>query len=179
MNKKISGKASKISKQAMIAAIYTVVSVMLSAITYGPVQVRVSEALTLLPVFAFGNIWGVTIGCFITNLIGFFTGANILGSLDMLFGTFATFSAAVVTYLLRNVRFKGLPVLSVIPPIVFNAVVVGWELCIFLNNGVFNTVIFWYQAASVAVGQIISCGVIGLAMVSVVEKNTLLKQFVS
>ena len=74
MNK--TNKASVISRQAMIAAIYTVVSVCLSAITYGPVQIRISESLTLLPVFAFGNVWGVTIGCFLTNLIGFFTGAK-------------------------------------------------------------------------------------------------------
>lgn len=178
MSKKLSGKASKISKQAMIAAIYTVVGLVLSAITYGPVNIRISEALTLLPVFAAGNIWGVTIGCFLTNLIGFFTGANILGSLDIFFGTFATFSAAVFTYLFRNIRIKGLPVLSAVPPILFNAVVVGWELCIFINNGVFSPVIFCAQAVSVAFGQLVSCGVIGLAMVSVVEKNTVLKQMV-
>ena len=71
MNKKTARKTNNLSRQAMVAAIYTVVSVCFSAITYGPVQVRISEALTLLPVFAYGNIWGVTIGCFLTNVIGF------------------------------------------------------------------------------------------------------------
>lgn len=178
MNKRNLNKASNISKQAMIAAIYTVISVCFSAITYGPVQIRISEALTLLPVFAFGNIWGVTIGCFLTNLIGFFTGANILGSLDIIFGTMATFLAAVTTYLLRNIKFKGMPILSVIPPILFNAVVVGWELCVLINGG-FNTVVFIAQAASVAAGQIVSCGFIGLVMVNIINKNTVLKELIS
>ena len=178
MNKRISRKSSNISKQAMIAAIYTVVSVCLSAITYGPVQIRISEALTLLPLFAFGNVWGVTIGCFLTNVIGFFTGANILGSLDIIFGTLATFFAALATYLLRNIKVKGLPILAVLPPIIFNAVVIGWELCVLINGG-FNPVVFIAQAASVAAGQIISCGVIGLFMVKTIEKNLTLKEYVS
>ena len=178
MNKRNLNKASNISKQAMIAAIYTVISVCLSAITYGPVQIRISEALTLLPVFAFSNVWGVTIGCFLTNLIGFFTGANILGSLDIIFGTMATFLAAATTYLLRNIKFKGVPVLSAIPPILFNAVVVGWELCVLISGG-FNTVVFIAQAASVAAGQLISCGVIGLVMVNIINKNTVLKELIA
>lgn len=178
MNKKVSKKSSVISKQAMIAAIYTVISVCFSAITYGPVQVRISEALTLLPVFAFNNVWGVTIGCFLTNLIGFFTGANILGSLDIIFGTMATFAAAVASYLLRNIKFKGLPVLSAVPPILFNAVVVGWELCVLINGG-FNTVVFAAQAASVAAGQSVSCGLIGLVTVNIINKNAVLKELIS
>ena len=178
MNKKTTRKTNNLSRQAMVAAIYTVVSVCFSAITYGPVQVRISEALTLLPVFAYGNIWGVTIGCFLTNVIGFFTGANILGSLDIVFGTMATFLAAVTTYLLRNVKIKGLPVASVLPPVIFNAVVIGWELCVLINGG-FNLVVFVAQAASVALGQIISCGVIGLFMVKTIEKNKTLKEYVS
>lgn len=169
----------KLANQAMIAAIYTVLSVCLSAISYGPVNIRISEALTLLPVFAFGNVWGVTIGCFLTNVIGLFSGANILGALDIVLGTFATFSAAVLTYLLRNAKVKNLPVFSVLPPVVLNALIVGWELCIFVNNGVFNPLIFWAQAASVALGELLSCGVIGLAMVKVIGKNDTLKRLVS
>lgn len=172
-------KTKKITNQAMIASIYTVLSIALSAVTFGTVQVRISEALTLLPIYSITNIWGVTIGCFLTNLIGFFTGANILGALDMLFGTLATFSAAVMSYFFRNIRFKGFPVLSAVPPILFNAVVVGWELCLFLNNGVFNPFIFWTQAFSVGAGQLLSCGVAGLMMTKIIDKNNTLKALVS
>lgn len=170
-------KSKKLSRQAMIAAIYTVLSVALSAITYGPVQIRVSEAMTLLPVFGFANVWGVTLGCFLTNLVGVFTGANILGVLDILFGTIATFTAAVLSYCLRGIRIRNLPVLSVIPPVVVNAVVIGWELCIVVNNGSFNAVVFAAQAVSVAAGQLLSCGVLGLFMVNLVQKNKKLKEF--
>ncbi len=175
---KTTNKSEFIVKQAMIAAIYTVLSVCLSAISYGTVQIRVSEALTLLPVFALGNVWGVTIGCFLTNVIGFFTGANILGALDAVFGTAATLVAALLTYALRNVRLKGLPVAAVIPPVIVNAVVIGMELCVLINGG-FNPVVFWAQAVSVGVGQLLSCGVIGLIMVRVIERNGALKRMAS
>ena len=175
---KTTNKSEFIVKQAMIAAIYTVLSVCLSAISYGTVQIRVSEALTLLPVFALGNVWGVTIGCFLTNVIGFFTGANILGALDAVFGTAATLVAALLTYALRNVRFKGLPIAAAIPPVIVNAVVIGMELCVLINGG-FNPVVFWAQAVSVGVGQLLSCGVIGLIMVRVIERNGALKRMAS
>ncbi len=168
-----------ISRQAMIAAIYAVLSLVLSAISFGPVQVRISEGLTLLPVFAFSNVWGVTIGCFITNLVGFFTGANILGALDIFFGTLATFVAAILSYIFRNVRFKNLPILSVIPPILVNAIVIGMELCLLINNGEFSAVVFGAQALSVGIGQLLSCGIIGLIIVKTVDSNKKLKDFLS
>ena len=175
---KTTNKSEFIVKQAMIAAIYTVLSVCLSAISYGTVQIRVSEALTLLPIFCLGNVWGVTIGCFLTNVIGFFTGANILGSLDAVFGTAATLVAALLTYALRNVRFKGLPVLAAVPPVIVNAVVIGMELCVLISGG-FNPVVFWAQAVSVGVGQLLSCGVLGLIMVKTIEHNDALKRMAS
>ncbi|MBE6888095.1 MAG: QueT transporter family protein [Ruminococcaceae bacterium] len=171
-------KTNYMANQAMIAAIYTALSVCLSAVSYGPVQIRISEAMTLLPVFGIHNIWGVTIGCFMTNLIGFFTGANILGGLDMIFGTAATFAAALMSYAVRNIRFKNMPVLSAIPPIAVNAVVIGWELCIVVAGG-FNSVVFMAQAVAVAAGQFLSCMVAGLLMVRIIENNKELKQRLS
>ena len=170
-------KTNNLSKQAMIAALYTVISLVMAPIAFGSVQARVSEALTLLPVFGISNIWGVTVGCFLTNLVGLATGANILGSLDIVFGTAATFAAALLTYLFRNIRFKGLPILSALPPVIINAIVVGWELCIMIN-GSFHPVIFTAQAVSVGVGQTISCGVIGLVLVRVIENNPRLKELI-
>lgn len=170
-------KSKIISKQAMIAAMYVVLGMVFAPISFGSVQARVSEALTLLPIFGFSNIWGVTIGCFITNLIGLFTGANILGSLDIVFGTLATFSAAILTWALRNIRYKNLPVLAAIPPIVINAVVVGWELCVMISGG-FNIVVFTAQAVSVGLGQLLSCGILGILLARVIERNPNLKEIV-
>lgn len=166
---------NNLSKQAMIAALYTVIGFVLAPVSFGAVQARVSEALTLLPVFGISNVWGITIGCFLTNLIGLATGANILGSLDIIFGTAATLVAGLMTYALRNIRFKGMPVLAALPPVIINAIVVGWELCIMIN-GSFHPVIFMAQAVSVALGQIISCCIFGLMLVRVIESNKLLKE---
>ncbi len=171
-------KVNNLSKQAMIAALYTVISLVMAPIAFGSVQARVSEALTLLPVFGIGNVWGVTVGCFLTNLVGLATGANILGSLDIIFGTAATFVAALLTYLFRNIRIKGIPVLSALPPVIINAIVIGWELCIMIN-GEFHPVIFAAQALSVGIGQALSCGIIGLVLVRVIENNKRLKELMS
>lgn len=164
-------KTKTIVTQAMIAAMYTAVGLLFAPITYGSVQVRLGEALTLLPVFGFSNVWGVTIGCFITNMVGFFSGANILGSLDILFGTLATFLAAISTYFLRKFRIRGLAIPSAIPPIFFNAVIIGLELS-YVMAGSFNLMIFIVQALSVGFGQLLSCGVMGVILVKIIEKNS-------
>ncbi|MEG2287896.1 MAG: QueT transporter family protein, partial [Ruthenibacterium sp.] len=75
----------KLVRCALIAALYAAVSLALTPIPYGMMQARVSEALTLLPVLTPDAIAGVTLGCFLTNLVGVFTGANILGVLDLIF----------------------------------------------------------------------------------------------
>jgi uncharacterized membrane protein len=159
-----------ITRQAMIAAIYTITSTLLSYISFGTVQVRISEALTILPVFGTEYIMGVTVGCFFTNLIGVATGANILGSLDVVFGTAATLLAGFATYRLRNVKYKGLPILAATPPIIFNAVTVGMELCVMMTGG-FNALVFGRQALSVGIGETFSC-IIGLVLVKVIQSNS-------
>lgn len=157
---------------AMIAAAYSAVSVCLLPLSFGAIQVRVSEALTLLAIFGPVGIWGVTLGCALTNAIGIVTGANLLGILDLFFGTAATLIAALLSYALRNVRLKGLPVASTLPPVLVNAVVIGGELC-FMFSGGWNTGIFLLNAAQVAAGQALSCCVAGLLLVMVLEKNRL------
>ncbi|MDR0906409.1 MAG: QueT transporter family protein [Oscillospiraceae bacterium] len=155
---------------AMIAAIYTALCLVLQPISYGMLQVRVAEALTLLPVFSPIAIWGVTLGCALSNLVGFMTGANILGFLDVIFGTAATLVAALLSYRLRRVRTFGLPVLSAIPPVLLNAAVIGLELSV-LETGGFNLAAFAINALYVGVGQTISCFVLGLPLVYVLRKT--------
>ncbi len=171
-------KSKKLVKQALIAAIYTALSLGLAPLSFGAVQLRISEALTILPIFNPSYIIGVTLGCFLTNLLGFFMGVNILGSLDIFFGTGATLIAAVLTYYLRNVKFKGLPVLSTIPPIIVNAIVVGGELTFLIANG-FNLAVFSLQALLVGAGQFGSCLILGLLLYKLIEKNPKLKEIIS
>ena len=98
---------------ALIAAAYAGLTYLCSAfsLAYGPIQLRISEVLTLLPIFTPAAIPGVTIGCFIANIGSF-------NALDMIFGTAATLIAAILTYYLRNIRFKGLPFLAMLPPVI-------------------------------------------------------------
>jgi len=155
---------------AMIAALYTALCLALAPLSFGPVQVRVAEALTLLPVFSPLGVWGVTLGCGVSNLVGFVTGANMIGYFDILFGTAATLAAALLSRRLRHIRIGGLPVLSSIPPVLVNAVVVGAELTVMLTGG-FDWKVFLTQALAVGVGQLISCVGLGLLLTYVLQRT--------
>lgn len=160
---------------ALIAALYTAVSLVLAPISFASFQVRISEALTLLPVLTPDAVVGVTLGCFLTNLVGVFTGANVLGALDIVFGTAATLIAALATRRLAKVRIKGLPIASAIPPILVNAVVVGAELA--WAFGPRSLTGFLIQAGSVAFGQLISCCLLGIPLVYFIEKKPALHRW--
>lgn len=155
---------------AMIAAVYAVISLVLSPISFGNVQVRVAESLTLLPVLFPEAIGAVTLGCAITNAFGAMMGANILGFVDVVIGSLATFVAAICTYKLRNVRWFGLPILSMIMPVVFNGVIIGAELSLALN-GSFSWPLFLVFGAEVALGELASCAILGLPMIYHLEKR--------
>ena len=112
----------------LIAAAYVTLCAAFPALSYGPIQVRFSEVFTLLPVFSPVAIWGVGIGCMLANIYGLAVGTNIIGVWDILFGTAATVIAAVLTYRWRDIRFRGLPVLSALAPVLLNALIIGAEL---------------------------------------------------
>lgn len=157
---------------AMIAALYAALCLALAPLSFGVIQVRAAEALTLLPVFSPTAVWGVTFGCALANLVGFMTGANILGFADVFFGTAATLAAALCTRGLRDIRTGGLPVLSALPPVLINAFVIGGELSI-LTVGSLAPKPFLINAAYVGAGQLISCLALGLPMVHLLQKSGL------
>lgn len=158
----------KLALAAMIAAIYTAVSLCIPMLTYGVVQVRFAEALTLLPVLHPISILGVTLGCAITNAIGAASGLNL--PIDIFVGTTATLLAAILSYKARNIRFLGLPVLSSLFPVLLNAVLVGGELTLLGTSG-WNTPIFVINALSVGAGELLSCCVLGLALIAALERK--------
>ncbi len=167
-----------LARTAMIAAIYTAISLCFAPLSFGPFQVRIGEALVLLPVIAPSSIIGLTVGCILTNAIGFFMGSNIVGWADVIFGSAATLAAALCTYALRGVRFRNVPVFSAIPPVLLNALVIGAELT-FVFNGSFQPTFFASQALSVGVGQIVSCVCLGLPLIMYIEKQPRLLAFFS
>ena len=113
---------------SMIAALYAGLTLVLSPISYGPIQVRISEMLTMLPLFYSPALWGVTLGCFISNLVGVFLGINILGVYDVFIGTVATLLAALITEKCKDIKIGKIPVVSILAPIVMNGLFVGLEL---------------------------------------------------
>ena len=157
---------------AMIAALYAALCLALAPLSYGPVQVRIAEALTLLPVFSPLCVWGVGLGCAVANLVGFITGANILGALDIIFGTAATVIAGVLSYRLRNIRFRGLPILSAIPPVLVNALIIGLEL-MYMLVGTFDMGVFAINALQIGLGQLAACFILGLPLSYVLERTGL------
>lgn len=157
---------------ALIAAIYCALTLALSWLSFGNMQFRIAEALTLLPIVSPHAIVGVTLGCALSNAIGYFMGANILGAMDIIFGTLASFVAAVLTWAFRNVRFKKLPLLSAFFPVIVNAIVVGGELSILFTGGI-SFEPFMINAVSVFIPQFVICYTAGLMLVRFIEKNNI------
>ena len=102
----------------LIAALYTALTMCLTPISFGLVQCRLSEALTILAAFTPAAIPGLILGCGISNLIGIGMGANIAGALDVLLGPLATGLAAWLSWRWRRVTCGDLPILSTLPPVV-------------------------------------------------------------
>lgn len=150
---------------AVIAAVYVVVCLVLAPFSYGAVQVRVAEALCLLPVFGAEYIVGVTLGCFLANLLG----STVV---DVVFGTLATLLACLVTYKLRDIRVKGLAIPASLPPVVFNMIIVGaFEITFFFSDGAPTAMLAVFNAVTVGIGELISCTILGAALVKLIESN--------
>lgn len=164
-------KTDKLVRCALIAAVYVAVCLALPMLSYGPVQVRFSEALTLLPVLMPEAVVGLTLGCFLANLVGVFMGTTM--AVDVVFGTLATLLAALVTRKLADVRIKGLPLPGLLPPVLFNAVIVGAELTWMYSNQ-FTAALFGFNALTVGLGELVAC-LLGVALVFVIERNPALK----
>lgn len=141
---------------AMIAAIYVVLTFLANAFGLAnyAIQVRFSEALTILPYFTPAAIPGLFIGCILSNIL---TGCALP---DIIFGSLATLIGAVFTYKLR--RFKWL---APVPPIVANVVVVPFVLLY-----AYGIRPLWLSFITVAIGEIISCGALGMVLLFALEK---------
>ena len=142
---------------AMIGAIYVVLTVAFAPISFGEVQIRFAEALTILPFFTPAAVPGLFVGCLIANILG---GAILP---DIIFGSLATLIGAVVTYLLR----KQSKYLAPVPPIVANMLIVPFVL----RYGYGVNLPIPLMMLTVGAGEVISAGVIGLILLNVLYKN--------
>ena len=141
---------------AMIAAIYVVLTVLFAPFSFGEIQVRIAEALTILPVFTPAAIPGLFMGCIIGNIFG----GSILP--DIIFGSLATLIGAYFTYLLR----KQVKYLAPLPPILSNTLIV--PLVLRYAYGINLPIPFLMM--TIGVGEVISCGVLGMIVYAALEK---------
>ncbi len=155
---------------AIIAAIYTACSLLpgISAISYGPVQFRIAEALMLFCLFSPSAVVGVTVGCFLTNIFSPM-GANMF---DLVLGTGATFLAAISTYLLRRFFTKNMW-LAPLPTVLFNAIIVGSYLPLLMTD---SPVAIWYCMLTVGAGEIAVCYILGLPLAAIAKKRGFFKK---
>lgn len=158
-----------LTQTGLIAALYTALTLVLAPLSFGPVQCRVSEALTVLAAYTPAAIPGLTVGCMLSNLVGISTGANIAGALDVLLGPLATGVAAFLTYAWRRRTLWGLPVLSTLPPVLLNALIIGGELALVTPG--FTWQVLCIQMALVGAGQIVACIPGGLLLAKALQKT--------
>ena len=152
----------KLANAGMIAALYVVLTYVanLAGLASGAIQVRLSEALTILPVFTAAAVPGLTVGCVAANII---TGCL---PWDVVFGSLATLIGAAGTRLLRKN-----PYIAWIPPVLSNMAIV--PIVLQRVYGVEDA--WWYLVLTVGIGEIISCGVLGLLLYHSVRKIPQLK----
>ena len=131
---------------AMIAALYVALTYSQNLLIPGSasmaIQFRAAEALCVLALFTPAAISGLTIGTLLFNI----TYAQAL-PLDFLVGTLATLFAVISMRVCRGLTIKGFPLLSLLMPAIFNGLLVGWELSVYIGGA------FWFNAVTVAIGE--------------------------
>lgn len=142
----------------MVAAVYAALSLMpgLSVLSFGPVQLRIAEAMSALALLTPWAIPGLTIGCFLANL------GSPMMVVDLPFGTLATLIATLLTYLLRKK-----PALAMLMPVIANGVIIGATISFYTDAG-FSLII---NMALVAAGEAVACYVFGLPLYRILKKN--------
>lgn len=141
---------------AMIAALYVVLTYIANAmgLASSAIQIRFSEALTILPYFTPAAIPGLFVGCFLSNIL---TGCAIP---DIIFGSIATLIGALLTRRLRKCKW-----LAPVPPILANTLIVPFVLLY-----AYGIQPLWLSFITVGIGEVISCGVLGMLLLIVLEK---------
>jgi uncharacterized membrane protein len=153
---------------AVIAAVYAALTLLLPIPQYGGIQLRVAEAMTVLPFFLPAAVPGLAVGCFLANLLG----SPIV--LDWAFGTAATLLAALWT---SKVHHKWL---APVPPILCNAVIVGAEIAYFET---LDGAAFWpaygLNALTVGLGEAVSCCVLGGLLMAALPRVSALRPYLA
>ena len=165
----MSKKTAYLTKAAVIAALYAALTYASAAmnLAYGAVQFRISEALTILPIFTPAAIPGLVVGCIVSNI------TSTINPIDIVVGSLATLIAALLTRKLRHITIKKLPVLSLLAPVLMNAIFVGAEIAWFETNGeraaLFTS--FWINFAGVFAGEAAVCFLLGSGLYFLIKRD--------
>ncbi|MBE7021207.1 MAG: QueT transporter family protein [Ruminococcaceae bacterium] len=154
-------KLKKLTKTAIIAALYSVLTLTLAPVSFGILQLRVSEVLTVLPKFSKSSIWGLTLGCLLSNYIGMAI-MNTAGIIDVVFGTLATLLAAICSYLVRKSKW-----LVPLFPTLFNGIIVGG----YLHFIAFKSINIFLCMLFVALGEGTVTYIIGIPFMNFIMKH--------
>lgn len=158
MNNQVNVK--RIVRTAIVAAIYALLTVALAPISYGNFQFRVSEILVLLAFYDPFYIGGLTLGCFIANILG----PN--GMMDVIFGTFATFlSVGAISLTSKYVKNKVSLVIASLWPTIFNGLIIGWVLNVSIGLP------YWIAAGEVALGEFVVISLVGIPVFKLLENK--------
>lgn len=152
---------NRLVKTAIIAALYAVITIVLAPISYGPVQFRVSEIMVLLAFFDPFYIVGLTIGCFIANILG----PN--GLMDIILGTLATFiSVYAISVTGKFVKNKKASLLvASLWPTVFNGLIIGWML-----NYLYQLPLV-LSIGEVAIGEFVVVTIVGVPLIKLIQNK--------
>lgn len=154
-------KTRSIVTTAIVAALYATLTLSLAFISYGSIQFRLSEVMTLLPLFSKKYILGLTLGCFLANLLGPY------GVPDIIFGTIATFISVYLVYLTGKYMKgkKNYVYIASLWPVIVNAIIVAIQLKIFFGMPLFITML------QVGFGQFVVITIIGVPLFKAVNNK--------
>lgn len=164
-------RTTKLSRGAVIAALYIALCFFLKPISYGSIQLRLAEALCVLPIFMPEAVYGLFIGCFLSNLLG---GASV-ALLDTVLGSLTTLCAA---YLTRRIFLKTKSWwVSLIPPVLLNALIVGSYVPFIYQSATQDSIFILvvYSIISVFIGEVLAVYAIGLPFGKALSKTRIFK----
>lgn len=151
---------------ASVAAVYVFLTYITLPISFGSIQFRVAEIMNVFALFTPLSVYGLTVGCFLSNLLSF-------NPFDVFIGTAATLISSWLIYLFRTIKIKNLPILSMLMPVIFNGLFIGFELTLYA--GKFSLPFFLLSALSVAAGESVA-SVVGLLLYKPIKNTGLVEK---
>lgn len=154
----------KLSLYALIIATYTAISLLMGSFSFGLIQIRIAELMLVTCLVDKTFILPISLGCFITNLIGVISGSNPM-ILDVFVGFLATFLSGVCVYMFKDIKLFNKPVISLLIPAIINGVMIGLELSLYFGINVITSMIY------VVIGEFISVTLLGCILYEPIVKS--------